>query len=67
MPSPTFAYSSVVLATFLSGRTISFDPSVSGSARIRHHLSALKPTIKLFNHLAPFVMDRFMDVRSLAQ
>src|SRR5215469_5885360 len=40
--SATFCCTSDALATLRSGRTTSFSPSVSGSARIRNHLSAVE-------------------------
>src|SRR6516162_9621433 len=40
--SATFCCTSVSLATRRSGRTTSFSPSVSGSARMRNHLSAVE-------------------------
>src|SRR5262249_53712027 len=40
--SATFCCTSGALATLRSGRTTSFSPSVSGSARIRNHLSAVE-------------------------
>src|SRR5215472_11474324 len=40
--SATFCCTSVSLATLRSGRTTSFSPSVSGSARMRNHLSAVE-------------------------
>src|SRR5215471_15297370 len=40
--SATFCCTSDALATLRSGRTTTFSPSVSGSARIRNHLSAVE-------------------------
>src|SRR5262244_2061255 len=40
--SATFCCTSDALPTLRSGRTTSFSPSVSGSARIRNHLSAVE-------------------------
>src|SRR5215831_14103934 len=79
--SAIFCCTSVSLATLRSGRTTSFSPSVSGSARMRNHLSAVEHfTPRTYHgeaddkaeedrpqdHLAILVMDELITRLALA-